>query len=279
MPSPEVNPSSAKSKYGPTSKGGSQRGPDGAGQSATSSTYYDGVSMSFLEVYQDVAGALSKQVGYGIVKRELNKGIHQINDEIGLFDAIVKVTVGTETTTLDGNTTVFQSITTNVNELGRFSLEWNWDSDTKSVKLPDYVSEFKQAFVDDEEWENVPYDVMKDSENASEKIWHQTGRFVYFPIDLASETKILRVRVKMMYPGIRDFAGYSVLDSQIYLPHHYRMLLVSSAIMNITILPDYKDADIYAHYKEIYTTEYAALIRKVDNIQSSYENVRFKYTY
>ena len=279
MPGTELNPSSAKSKYGPTSKGASQRGPDGSGQSATSSTYYDGVSMSFLEVYQDIAGAFTNQPGYGIVKRELNKGIHQINDEIGLFNAMVLVTTGTEISPVDGITSDIDLITTQCEKLGRFALEWDWDSHTKSIKLPDYVSEFKQAFVDDEEWENVPYDVIKDSENASEKIWHQTGRFVYFPIDFATETKILRVRVKMMYPGIRDFAGYSVLDSQIYLPHHYRMLLVSSTIMNLAILPSYKDADIYAHYKEIYTTEYAALIRKVDNIQSTYENISFKYTY
>ena len=279
MPDTEVNPSSGKSSYAPTAKAVSQGGPDGSGQSDTSSTYYDGASMSFMEVYADIVGALATQPGYGIVKRELNKAIHQINDEIGLFDAIVKVTIGTETTSMDGNTTYFESITTNVDQLGRFALEWHWDSDTKSLKLPDYVSEFKQAFVDDEEWESVPYNVVKDSKNSSEKIWHQAGRFIYFPIDFSSETKIMRVRVKMMYPGIRDFAGYPILDSQIYLPHHYRMLLVSSVIMFLAIMPDYKDSDIYTHYKEIYTAEYASLIRKVDNIQAPYENFSFKYTY
>jgi len=270
---------SAKQKFAPTSKGSSQRGPDGSGQTGTSSSYYDGSSIPFIEFYQDIVGTLSVQPNLGIIKRELNKVIHQINDEIGLFDAMVKVTIGTETSTIDGITTYYENLSTEVEQIGRFALEWDYDSSTKSVKLPDYVSEFKQTFIDDEEWESVPYDVVKDSENSSEKIWHQTGMFVYFPIDLSAETKILRVRVRMMYPGIRDFAGYSILDSQIYLPHHYRILLISGVLMNLTVMKDYKDPDIYAHYKELYAAEYTALVRKKDNIQSTYENISFKYTY
>jgi len=270
---------SAKQKFAPTSKGSSQRGPDGSGQTGTSSSYYDGSSIPFIEFYQDIIGTLSVQPNLGIVKRELNKVIHQINDEIGLFDAMVKVTIGSETSTIDGITTQFQALSTNIDQIGRFALDWYFDSDTKSVKLPDFVSEFKQVYVDDEEWESVPYDVVKDSENSSEKIWHQTGRFVYFPVDLAGVTKTLRVRVKMMYPGVRDFAGYSILDSQIYLPHHYRILLVSGVLMNLAVIKDYKDPDIYAHYKELYATEYLALVKKKDNIQSTYENISFKYTY
>ena len=270
---------SAKKQYEPTSVSVAQSGPGGSGQSGSSSSYYDGKSIPFLELYQDVVGTFSIQPNLGVIKRELNKVIHQINDEIGLFDAMVTVTIGTETSSIDGITTVFDSISTNTDEIGRFALEWRFDSDSKSVRLPDYVSEFKQVYIDDEEWENVPFDVVKDSVNSSEKIWHQTGRFIYFPIDLSAETKILKVRVKMMYPGIRDFAGYSLLESQIFLPHHYRMLLISGVIMNLSVIQEYKDSDIYNHYKEIYASEYSALINKKDNILSTYENYSFKYTY
>lgn len=279
MPGPTANPTSAKKQYEPTSTSAAQKGPGGSGQSGSSAPYYDGDSIPFLELYQDVVGTFKTQPNLGTIKRELNKVIHQINDEIGLFDAMVTVTIGTETNAMSSITTYFESVSTNIEKIGRFALEWSFDSVSKSLKLPNYVSEFKQVYIDDEEWEYVPFDVVKDSENSSEKIWHQTGRFIYFPIDLSTETKILKVRVKMMYPGIRDFAGYSLLESQIYLPHNYRMLLVSGVIMNLSVIQEYKDSDIYNHYKELYANEYTALIRKGDNIQSTYENFSFKYTY
>jgi len=235
--------------------------------------------LPFKDVYEDISSELSKQPNLQLVKNEIEKVIRRINDEIGLWKAIIDVTPGTSTTTIDADTSTWDGSTVNVNKSGRFREEFVWDSDNKMLRLEDFVVELLTVYVDDEEWEQTSFDAVRDSANTSEKIFHQVGKFLYFPVDFASNAKVLKIHVKQMFGGVEQLEGFGIETAVINLPHHYRQLLISGVIMTLTVRQQFKDLDLHKYNKEVFNAEYLALRKNYENLEQSYINFGLTYQY
>jgi hypothetical protein len=174
------------------------------------------------------------------------------------------------------STTNLNSLSTiNIEDTGRFSFDWEWDSDDKVLRLSDDVVELLEVYMDDEEWESVTYEEVKDSNNASEEIYAQIGRFVYFPINLATSTKICRMRVKKSFSYVDSVL---VDQAEIDLPESYRQLLVSGSLVALSSRGKYKDPDIFEVNKDIFEREYASLRQQYENLESiTNYNATYKY--
>ena len=234
--------------------------------------------MKFMDIYKDIAVELPKQPGINIVRLEINKVIRRINDEIGLFKQLIQVTPGTISTVIDGmSTTVIQSLsTTDIEDFGRFKWNWDWNTTENRLRLSDDIMEVLEVFLDDVEWEQVDYPKVKDSDNSSDKIFSQVGRWLYFPKDLSTESDILRLRVKRQFAFVEN-----VLDEDqiIDVPETYRQLLISGVLIGLTARPKYKDADLFTYNKEIFEREYTNLKVQYDNLEPSYESRDMTYKY
>lgn len=235
--------------------------------------------IGFMEIFNDVAVELPMQPNLMEVKTEINKVVHRIEDEVGLWRALITVTIGTTDDTIDGTTNDIEDITTDADKLGRFSSEYFWDVSEKRLRLPDTVVEVKEVYIDDEEWKQVTYAEVKDSNNSSEEIFHQVGKFIYFPIELAAETTILKLRVKSMYGGVTEYDGYGVDSQTVNMPPFYRQMLVSGVLMNMTVRQKYKDVDLYQHNKEIFERETVQMKQNYDNLVITYLTRKPYYQY
>ena len=237
--------------------------------------------VKFMDIFNDIAIELPIQPNLMEVKTEINKVIHRIEDEVGLWRALITVTIGKETTTTDdtSETTDIEDITTNIEEMGRFADNFIFDSGEKRLRLPDNIVEVNEVYIDDEEWKNVTYEEVKDTNNSSEKIFHQIGKFIFFPKDLNSETTILKLKVKSMYGGVSEYDGYGVQDQTVSLPPFYRQMLVSGVVMSLTIRQKYKDVDLYKHSKDVYERELIQLKENYDDLVPTYLNREPSYKY
>ena len=101
------------------------------------------VPILFYDVYQDIALELPEQPNISIVKAEVNKVIRRVNDEIGLWRQLVRVSPSTITASIDEmTTTVIQSETTDeIEDYGRFRFGWDWQSTDNRLRLDDNVVE------------------------------------------------------------------------------------------------------------------------------------------
>ena len=234
--------------------------------------------LRFYDIYADIAMELPSQPNLNMVKAEINKVIRRINDEIGLWRELVKITPSTITTDIESmSTTNIESLsTTNIEDFGRFRFGWDWDSTDKMLRLHDTVVEVIEVYIDDEEWKSVEYQEVKDTNNSTKEIYAQIGRFIYFPIDLATETEILKIRVKRSYPYVS-----SVLSDQaeVDLPESYRQLLISGTLLALASRGKYKDEDIFAVNKEIFEREYVSLKLQYENLEVEYTSYEPKYKY
>ena len=152
----------------------------------------------FYDVYQDIALELPEQPNISIVKAEVNKVIRRVNDEIGLWRQLITVSPSTFSTPIESmSTTIIQSETNDeIEDYGRFNHGWDYFDTDNRLRLDDTVVEVDEVYLDDEEWEQVTYAKVKDSNNSTEKYWAQVGRFIYFPKDLSTSSEILRLRCK-----------------------------------------------------------------------------------
>ena len=259
MPSPETNPSRKnKGYYYP---GFVERGDE-----RTISLE----PIGFMEIFNDVAVELPMQPNLMEVKTEINKVVHRIEDEVGLWRALITVTIGTSSDFINDDTNDVDEISTDVDKMGRFSSDFEWDVSEKRLRLPDSIVEVKEVYINDEEWKQLTYAEVKDSNNSSEEIFHQVGKFIYFPIDLATKTTTLKIRVKSMYGGVTEYDGYGLENQTVRMPPFYRQMLVSGVLMNLTVRPKYKDVDLYTHNKEIYEREVVQLRTNYDNLVITY---------
>jgi len=233
--------------------------------------------MKFHDIFQDIAMELPTQPNLNIVKAEINKVIRRVNDEIGLWRELIKVTPSTITTDIESmSTTNIEDLEDNdIENYGRFLFDWDWDSVDNFLRLSDDVVEVLEVYIDDEEWECVPYEEVKDSENATEKIYAQIGRFVYFPIDLATSTKICKIRVKRSFSYV-DATLTS--QAQVDLPESYRQLLISGALLALSSRGKYKDEDIFKINKEVFEREFVSLRHQYENLEVS-TNYTTSYKY
>ena len=236
------------------------------------------VPILFYDVYQDIALELPEQPNISIVKAEVNKVIRRVNDEIGLWRQLVRVSPSTITTSIDSmNSTVIQSETTDeIEDYGRFRFGWDWYSTENRLRLDDNVVEVEEVYLDDEEWEQVTYAKVKDSNNSTEKYWSQVGRFIYFPKDLSTSSEILRLRCKKSYTFLDNVVGK---DAIIDLPESYRQLLISGVLYALTSRPKYKDPDIFAVNKEIFDMELFSLKEQYANLEATYMSRDMTYKY
>ena len=225
--------------------------------------------MKFIDIYYDISAELPEQPNLKLVEIELNKVIRMINDTLGLWRELTIVSTGTMTTSLDDAATWDNDIdasTTFWNEAGRFNMDWNWDTDDKRLTMSDNVVELLGVYIDDVEWEYKSYQAVKDSTNSAEKIYNQTGRYVYFPVNLDTETTTLKLDCKKTYSFVNiavsgvEFGKETPVD----LPEAYRQLLISGVVMALTLRPKYKDANLYMHNKEIFEKEYTELKDRYD---------------
>ena len=197
-----------------------------------------------------------------------------INDTLGLWREMTEITVGDFTTNIEEVASWdfnIESTVALINQAGRFNMDWDWDPDDMRLTMGDNVVEVMGAFIDNVEWEYKSYEEVKLSSNASEKIYNQTGRYLYFPIDLNSGTQILRIDCKKNYSFVNiaiegdKYRNLSTVD----LPEAYRQLLISGVVMALTLRPKYKDSDLYMHNKEIYNKEYMELKERYDYLETT----------
>ncbi len=220
--------------------------------------------LKFIDIYYDIAAELPQQPNLKLVEIELNKVIRMINDTLGLWRELTQISTGSITTSIDEAATWDNNIESTIllwDQTGRFNMDWDWDSDTKRLTMSDNVVELMGIYIDDEEWEYRSYEETMNSSNSSEKIYNQTGRYVYFPVDLGAETTSFKLDCKKNYSfvniaiGGNQFANQTTVD----LPEAYRQLLISGVVMALTLRPKFKDPDLYVHNKEIFDKEYTEL--------------------
>ena len=232
----------------------------------------------FYDVYQDIALELPEQPNISIVKAEVNKVIRRVNDEIGLWRQLIRVSPSTFSTSIDlmSTTNINAETTDEIEDYGRFNHGWDYFSTDNRLRLDDTVIEVDEVYLDDEEWEQVTYAKVKDSNNSSEKYWAQVGRFIYFPKDLSTSSEILRLRCKKSYSFLDNVVGK---DAIIDLPESYRQLLISGVLYNLTARPKYKEPDIFKVNKEIFDMELFSLQRQYANLEATYmsRDVTYKY--
>ena len=236
------------------------------------------IPILFYDVYQDIALELPEQPNISIVKAEVNKVIRRVNDEIGLWRQLVQVSPSGITTSIDAmSTTIIEEETTDeIEDYGRFRFEYDYTTGENRLRLEDNIVEVEEVYLDDEEWEQVTYAKVKDSNNNTEKYWSQIGRFIYFPKDLAGSTEILRLKVKKSYSFLDNVVGK---DAIIDLPESYRQLLISGVLYSLTARPKYKDPDIFAVNKEIFDMELFSLKEQYANLEATYMSRDMTYKY
>ena len=163
-----------------------------------------------------------------------------------------------------------------IEDYGRFNHGWDYFSTDNRLRLDDTVIEVDEVYLDNEEWEQVTYAKVKDSNNSTEKYWAQIGRFLFFPKDLSTSSEIIRLRVKKSYSFIENVVGK---DAIIDLPESYRQLLISGVLYSLTARPKYKDPDIFGVNKEIFDMELSSLKRQYANLEATYMSRDMTYKY
>ena len=234
--------------------------------------------LRFYDIYQDIALELPEQPNINIVKAEVNKVIRRVNDEIGLWRELIQVTPSSITTTIDAmTTTAIESETTDeIEDYGRIRFDWDYNTTLKRLRLSDDVYEVLEVYIDNVEWEKVTYAAVTDSDKTSEKYWAQIGRFLYFPIDLADTSGILRIRVKRQYSFVDNVVNK---DAIVDLPENYRQLLISGVLYALTSRPKYRDENIFNINKEAFERELSTLRLSYANLEATYttRDVTYKY--
>lgn len=232
----------------------------------------------FMDIYRDIAMEMPKQPNLNEVRYEINKVIRRVNDEIGLWKEMVRVTPATIVSDIDLMTAINieNEDTYNIEDYARIRFDWDWDSNDKVLRLSDNVVEVKELYIDDEEWQQVSYETVQDTNNSSSHIWAQVGRFIYFPIDLYNSTNMCDILVNKSYSYVTPaIAEASLID----LPESFRQLLISGTIYALTSRPKYKDEDIFNLNKETYEREYKSLKFQYDDLEASYTEREFGYKY
>ena len=236
------------------------------------------VPLLFYDVYQDIALELPEQPNISIVKAEVNKVIRRVNDEIGLWRQLITVSPSSFSTSIDlmSTTNINSETDDEIEDYGRFNHGWDYFSTDNRLRLDDTVIEVDEVYLDNEEWEQVTYAKVKDSNNSTEKYWAQIGRFIFFPKDLSTSSEIIRLRVKKMYSFVENVVGKSAI---IDLPESYRQLLISGVLYSLTARPKYKDPDIFGVNKEIFDMELSSLKRQYANLEATYMSRDMTYKY
>jgi hypothetical protein len=233
--------------------------------------------LNFMDIYADIAIELPQQPNIGIVKTELNKVIRRVNDEVGLWREMIRVAAGTLTTgwqELDTNSWDTEDDQT-WDEWGKFTYGWDYDQTEYILRLSDVVVDVEEVYFDDEEWECVTYEEVKDTNNASEEIYAQIGRYLYFPFDLKTSSKVCDIRVNQNYSFIE-----STIDTEtvIDLPESYRQMLVSGVLFALTNRGKYKDKDVFEVNKEVFEREFVALKQQYEELEKlPTREVKYKY--
>ena len=241
--------------------------------------------LKFIDIYYDISAELPQQPGLKLVEIELNKVIRMINDTLGLWRELTDINTGTLTTNIEDATSWDNNIdaeTTRWEQTGRFNMDWNWDSTAKRLTMADNVVELMGVYIDDVEWEYKSFEETMNSSNSSEKIYNQTGRYVYFPVDLDAETTSFKLDCKKNYSFVNIAIGGDKFanDTTVDLPEAYRQLLISGVVMALTLRPKFKDPDLYAHNKGIFDKEYIELKDRYTYLETTtpqlYEKI-YKY--
>jgi len=234
--------------------------------------------LNFMDIYADIAIELPKQPNVGIVRTEINKIIRRINDEIGLWKEMVRVAAGTLTTgwqNLDSNNWDAED-DQDWDMWGKFTHGWDYDATDNILRLADTVVEVEEVYIDDVEWQAVSYEVVKDSDNSTEKIYAQIGRYIYFPFDLSTSSSICDIRVNMSYSFVEENVSSG---TSIDLPESYRQMLISGALFSLTSREKYKDPDVFSVNKEIFEREHASLKNQYENLEVEYVSYDATYKY
>ena len=230
--------------------------------------------LKFIDIYYDISAELPQQPGLKLVEIELNKVIRMINDTLGLWRELTDINTGTITTNIEDATTWDNNINATLllwDQSGRFNMDWDWDGDAKRLTMADSVVELMGVYIDDVEWEYRSYEETMNSSNSSEKIYNQTGRYVYFPVDLDAETTSFKIDCKKNYSFVNIAIGGDKFANQttVDLPEAYRQLLISGVVMALTLRPKFKDPDLYVHNKGIFDKEYIELKDRYNYLETT----------
>ena len=207
--------------------------------------------IKFDDLFKDIASEFSVQPNRNLVKLEIDKLLRRFNSELGLWKTIIRVDVGDFSDNWeDWEDYDWESQTTyNWIELGRWSYGWDYDTDEYKLTLSEDVLEVLRVYIDDVEWENKPFEYVKDSNNSSEYVYHQIGKELYFPIDLDSGSQELRLKVKRKF-------NQSDIEDGIDLPDDFRPLIVAGVVMSLARGAKHKDEDTFVANSEIYKYEF-----------------------
>jgi len=214
--------------------------------------------LEFSKLYNEISATMDKQPLKNEVLLALNQTLRRMNSIMTPEKKIITIsgsqgaiTIGDMTTDTIGDLTDYK-----IGEYTRFGTDFVYDSTEYSLKIDHSITRVNKILLDDEEWENYPYDVVKNSSNADQNIYHFDGRYVYFPKDIGSSTETVKLIVEMIYPEIEN--------DLILVPITYHGMLVDGAIYFLMRKPKYRDTNQYASYFKEYKINFYDRIEEME---------------
>lgn len=194
--------------------------------------------MKLKELYNSVTLGINPKPVFREVIEYLNTIIRLINSRENGYRSILNVTLlakeAAEGNTFSDFDVGMSTMSGAVADYGIFMDYFEYDSDDYklSIKTNSLITKITAIYVDDVLWRNVPYQDVKDGNNADRYIYCSRGRDIYFPIDIESGTTSIKMDIMKRYDLISspDDKDGEYND----MPDTYYQELVSGAIYLIT---------------------------------------------
>ncbi len=102
------------------------------------------------------------------------------------------------------------------------------------------------------------------------------GRNIWFPLDLADETTVIKINCKRQYSFVDQVLGENAI---IDVPENYRQLLISGVLYNLSARPKYRDENLFTVNKQTFESEFKSLKFSYHKLESTYESRDTIYKY
>jgi len=198
--------------------------------------------LEFQKLFDEIAAQLPEQPQKNEVRLALNRALRRINSIMTPEEKIITITGSEGGTTIGDMTTVTIGNLTDatIGAYTRFGTDFSYDSTDYSLKLDDSITRVAKVFLDDEEWENWPYEVVKNTSNSDQHIYHFNGRNIYFPKDIGESSEVIKLIVEMYFPEITE--------DMVLVPLTYQNILIDGAMYYLMRIPKYRDETKYSTY-------------------------------
>jgi len=187
------------------------------------------------DLYNSITVGINPKPQFREVMEAVNTIIRLVNsrksDHRVLYD--LKRTTGTNIEDMD-ETLIENLDTVNISDMGTYSddVTYNATNYTLTVKNSALITRIEAIFVDDVLWTQENYETIKDTNNSNLYIYSMIGRVIYFPTDIGSTEKVIKVLARKMYEPIAtpDDKTGEYTD----MPETYYQELVSGAVYLLT---------------------------------------------